>query len=214
MLNRKNIQLSVKPKDSRRLLKIPNLEQNAVEVDKDPKYRDKVTAFTLILLWETFLSAGDEAPSKLDSPDKRFSIEITQNGIPGTESYWKANALVVLDNGKPVGRYPTYGYLLSAFWSNTGGYVAVNNRRANSGDYLWVFSLPDGKCIKQPDDVTGQFLESPALKSFHSLDGRTNDNNLIRDFLVATGWKDGNNLLILILGVYQFRAGEPYVHFH
>jgi hypothetical protein len=172
-----------------------------------------VTALVGVFVVESETAAGDEPPSKLDSPDKRFSIEITQNGIPGTESYWKANALVVLDNGKPVGRYPTYGYLLSAFWSSTGEYVAVNSRRANAGDYLWVFSLPDGKCVKQPDDVTGQFLESPALKSFRSLDGRTNDNNLIRDFLVATGWKDGNNLLIQIIGVYQLRAGEPYVHF-
>jgi len=31
--------------------------------------------------------------------------------------------------------------------------VAINNRRANAGDYLWVISLRDGKPIKMPDDV-------------------------------------------------------------
>jgi hypothetical protein len=49
------------------------------------------------------LAVGDEPPTKRDSPDERFSVEITENGLPGTDSYWKTNSIVILDNGKPVG---------------------------------------------------------------------------------------------------------------
>jgi hypothetical protein len=38
-----------------------------------------------------------------------------------------------------VAKYRTEGYLIDAFWSPDGRYVAVDNRRANSADYLWVF---------------------------------------------------------------------------
>jgi hypothetical protein len=71
----------------------------------------------------------------------------------------------------------------------------------------------DGKCIKQPDDATGQYLETPASRSFHDLDARTNDKNFIRDFLVATGWKDGNDLVIQVIGEYNLNPGKNYAHF-
>ena len=89
----------------------------------------------------------------------------------------------------------------------------MNNRRAKAGDYLWVFSLPDGNCVRQMDDTTAQVWEEPALKSFHALDHRTNDENFIRDFIVATGWKDGNDLELQIIGSYNLTPGKIYARF-
>jgi hypothetical protein len=62
-------------------------------------------------------------------------------------------------------RVSTIGYLLGAFWTLDERYVAVNNRRGNSGDYLWVFSLRTGQVIKGPDDIgpVGKQLDSDAL---------------------------------------------------
>ena len=45
------------------------------------------------------------------------------------------------------------GYLLDVFYSADNRYVAINNRRANAGDYLWVISLRDGQPLKIPEDV-------------------------------------------------------------
>jgi hypothetical protein len=61
--------------------------------------------------------------------------------------------LRVSAGGKILAEFPTMGYLLDVLFSPDNAYVAVNNRRANAGDYLWVMSLRDGKPIKMPDDV-------------------------------------------------------------
>ena len=50
---------------------------------------------------------------------------------------------------------------MDTFWSPEGRYVAVVNRRANSGDYLWVFSLGDGRTVKKPVDTGSQGKAEP-----------------------------------------------------
>ena len=73
---------------------------------------------------------------------------------------------IAVRNGKQyVAKYPTEGYLIDAFWSPDGRYVAVDNRRANSGDYLWVFRLRDGHAIKMPVDAQPQHDDDVCEKS-------------------------------------------------
>jgi hypothetical protein len=61
--------------------------------------------------------------------------------------------LRVSAGGQTLAEFPTMGYLLNVFFSPDSAHVAINNRRANAGDYLWVISMHDGRAIKMPDDV-------------------------------------------------------------
>jgi hypothetical protein len=84
------------------------------------------------------------------------------------------------------------GYLLEALWSADGRYVAVNNRRGNSGDYLWVFSVPDGRVLQAPNDELGLVFADRACRRFPdlSLDGFNTFYN------IAIGWKEGDELQV------------------
>ena len=61
------------------------------------------------------------------------------------------------------------GYLLDAIWNPNNRYVAVNNRRSSAGDYLWIFSAPDGKVLKAPNDSLGEVFARRAAVKFPEL---------------------------------------------
>lgn len=166
-----------------------------------------------VLLGFTCFGADTELQTTYESPDKRFSVEITANRLSGSNDDWNDKTILIKDNGKEIAKFPSYGYLLSVLWSGTGEYVAVNNRRANAGDYIWVISLPDGKCIKQPDDATGTFFGSAAERAFRAIDARVSDRTLIRETFTAKEWKNGNDLVIHAFGEYQFVQGKAYTPF-
>lgn len=111
-------------------------------------------AILLAISPRAFSAENDEPPHELFSPDKRYSVKMLDTALPGVDPDDECFTLVVRAGDRVLSRLPTMGYLIDAFWSPDGKYVAVNNRRANSGDYLWVFSLPDGRAIKTPVDVT------------------------------------------------------------
>ena len=98
-------------------------------------------------------SAQTSPQDVLSSQDKRYSIEILHSALPGSDPNGAFFTITVRDGGRNMSQYSTEGYLLDAFWSPDGKYVAVNNRRANSGDYVWVFRLSDGRAIKRPVDA-------------------------------------------------------------
>jgi lipoprotein NlpI len=116
--------------------------------------------------------------------------------------------LTVSMNGKTVAQYPTYGYLLGAFWSPDNKYVAANNRRANAGDYLWVISLSDGAALKMPDDLATELgkknlghigADDPWGKTVQFVRSRYTEcahNRLEHQFLFAQGWKNTSELLV------------------
>ncbi|HZS52907.1 MAG TPA: hypothetical protein VFA65_00785, partial [Bryobacteraceae bacterium] len=98
----------------------------------------------------------------------------------------------------------------SAFWNQTEKYVTITNRTATSGDYVWIFSLPSGDCIKEPDDELQDtdpfaFLNEAATKAIHQV-ADVKDDNLAHYRIIARGWtKDGNLLLTVGLN-YQHRG--------
>src|SRR5204863_7389031 len=94
----------------------------------------------------------DDRPDELFSPDKRYSVKMLHTALPGSGPYGFFT-LTVRAGDRVLSEFPTIGYLIDAFWSPDGRYVAVDNRRGNSGDYLWVFSLRDGSAIKMPIDA-------------------------------------------------------------
>jgi hypothetical protein len=153
-------------------------------------------------------------PTRVDSPDKRFSIEIRENPEPKHDSGRDERLLTISDRGKQIAEHKTYGYLLDVFWSDTGKYVAVNNRRANAGDYIWIFSLPDGKCVKMADTDQLAFLSRRAGEAIHRLDNRATEDKLEKEWINAKGWwGSGNKLLIRIGTRYGFMIGEFPAHF-
>jgi hypothetical protein len=162
-------------------------------------------AFALILVSRS-LAIDSEPPTKLVSPDGRFTVKLEPNASD-------TNLMSLLDHEKVIAEVPTYGYMLSAFWSEDGRYLAINNRRANSGDYLWVFSLPDGKCIKQPDDIVGESFRSGATKYFGAINPAAKESSRIRDTLVATGWKERHDLKIQVFAEYTLRKNSAYTGF-
>ncbi|MEI6034811.1 MAG: hypothetical protein WCS65_11100 [Verrucomicrobiae bacterium] len=114
--------------------------------------------------------------------------------MPGTDGVTDFFTLEVLQGDKVVARAPTEGYLLSAYWSADGRRLAVNNRRGNSGDYLWVFSLPYGNCIKKADDELGQLWLATALKEIQGKFSNATAETVYKSWLSATGWTASNEL--------------------
>lgn len=123
-------------------------------------------------------------PTEYNSPDHLYKIKLSKldnkGGIDRT-LYLKKQGKVMIAEG-------TIGYLQEVFWSPNGKYVAVNNRRAHFGDYLWVFSL-DGKVVKKPDDPIERILKNDPYPEFH-------DEDLFRGYTFAVGWNKGNQLII------------------
>lgn len=104
----------------------------------------------LVPLWAR---CEDEPPREIESPNHQYSVRMLDHALPGYGPDRDFFTIAVRHGNRDVAKYPTEGYLLEAFWSPDGKYVAVDNRRANSGDYLWVFRLSDGFALKTPVDA-------------------------------------------------------------
>ncbi len=108
---------------------------------------------------------------------------------------WGAGPFPIPDRGLPHRRV----------LESDGRYVAVDNRHANSGDYLWVFSLSDGRTIKKPVDTGPQgkaepdayerlvkSLLDPVTERFPAL----NATHFLKLFVFAHGWTKSSELQV------------------
>jgi hypothetical protein len=162
------------------------------------------TALCLVVL--TSRSPGQsEPPKKIASPDGKYTVEMVEEAMPGADDL-EDFTLILSSNGKALAKMPTYGYLMAAHWSSDGKFVAVNNRRGNSGDYLWVFDLQTGKALKKPDDKLGEDLEKKAGQEVHKELPSANEDTLVRDWVTAQGW-DGNQLKVIVRSLYRGAKG-------
>ena len=159
------------------------------------------TLFCLSTALSGWLCAQDAAPTKILSPDGKSYVEISDTPLPGADSL-DDFTLIISANGKVLTKVPTYGFLLAAHWSSDGKYLAVNNRRGNSGDYIWVFNLQSGKALKQPDDKNGEAWEKAAGEAVHKELPSASEDTLVRDWVTAQGWKDGQ-LKVVVRSVYR-----------
>ena len=103
------------------------------------------------------------------SPNQQSAVKIEHRALPRSDPVDGFFTLVLQVHGRAVRESPTMGYLLNAFWSPDNRYVAVNNRRSNSGDYVWVFSVPDGRVLEVPDDKVGEIFAHRAAARFPEL---------------------------------------------
>ena len=165
----------------------------------------------LLLLMLALLTSGDVLlaqsddgpPHELQSPDHRYSVRMVETALPGASQYTGDFTIEVLQGEKSVSKFPTIGYLEAAYWSPDGKYVAVNNRRGNCGDYLWVFNLSDGHAIKKPVDAAGDIPEDvyeqfdrKMVRHISPLYPKQTYENYRKDFTFATGWTDQNELAV------------------
>src|SRR5260370_37116359 len=112
--------------------------------------------------------------------------------------------LIVSSKARVLAQFPTFGYLMDVFWSPDNKYVAINNRRANAGDYLWVIALGDGAALKMPDDLATEIGkknlghingDDPWGKTVREVTTRypecTHDR-LDHQFIFGKGWKNAS----------------------
>lgn len=162
--------------------------------------------------------ADDEPPARINSPDGNTAVRIQQKAMPGTDGVTDFFTLEILQEGKVVARVPTEGYLISAYWSADGRLLAVNNRRGNSGDYLWVFSLPDGACLKKADDDTGTRWFETATQAIAAKIQNAKADDVYKSWLTAGGWSANGELLLNVriryrgegVGVFNFSAPAAF----
>ena len=152
--------------------------------------------FTIVLsIVGGVLRAQEMPPRELCSPDQQYCVTVLDTALPGADPQDEFFTIAVKHGDRFLSKHGTMGYLLSAFWSPDGKYVAVNNRRANSGDYLWVFRLRDGQPLKVPADAGPKRLASYYAKQqdealqhicrdYHDL----TPNDLNKMFLEASAW--------------------------
>lgn len=174
------------------------------------------TLFTASILISLNAQSKDTSdwkpPAKICSKDQSYCVAILEKSLADRSAKGRISSeypeieertLVISAKGRTIAEYPTFGYLLSAFWSSDGKYVAVNNRRANSGDYLWVISLADGKAIKVPDDLAPkrerdglQESSSDLLKRVAQRFPKCTEDELTKDWLEGRAWKNQNELIV------------------
>jgi hypothetical protein len=151
----------------------------------------------------------DDQPSAEDrrnSPDGRFSVAIVHKPHPRADDF-NEFTLELRSGSKIIANYPTTGYLLDVHWSPNSRLVAINNRRANSGDYLWVLSLKDGAVIKRPDDRFENNLQIYVEGMVRKRDRNATTENMNRYWLTAKGWRNARVLHIQFRIAYWDNVG-------
>jgi hypothetical protein len=157
----------------------------------------------LTCLSSAVIAAENDPPEELYSADKRYSVRILHSVLPGADPYDGFFTIAVRSGQQYIAKYPTIGFLLDAFWSPNGKYVAVDNRRANSGDYLWVFRLSDGRALRMPvdavlghpEDAYEKFAEDLVQRVTRKLPELTCDE-FRKLFTFGKGWTESGDLLI------------------
>jgi hypothetical protein len=146
--------------------------------------------------------ADTEPPKRIESPNRRVVLEMLGEPMPGADIMDFFTLRVSLDRKKLMD-LPTYGYFLEAFWSASGRYVAINNRRGNSGDYLWVIDLEKGQVVKHPDNEDIMRRGAALVKEFWRSRGPVEWG---KEWLVAKGWGVGDQLLLRYLATTRGRG--------
>ncbi len=146
----------------------------------------------------------EEPPASIAAPDGKTSVRILQKAMPGTDGVTDFFTLEVLRGDDVILRAQTEGYLLTAYWSTDGSFMAVNNRRGNSGDYVWVFDLKSEKILKRPDDKTGEAWIDSGLGQIRKSLRLAGKEPPYRYWLTANGWEDDAKLRFTV----RARCGE------
>lgn len=128
--------------------------------------------------------------SELTSPNGAYTVRILKRALATADRIMGDSTLTISKDRHVLLEVPTTGYLIDALWSPDGRYVAINNRRGNSGDYVWVFSLRDGRMLKKPDD---QVFSYP-LQKITAICEDCIEASFDKDLMLAKAWTSPNEL--------------------
>jgi hypothetical protein len=142
----------------------------------------------------------------LRSPDKEYSIRLADT----TEDY--VYQMNIRHGRKKIGSYRFEGLLVSAFWSPSGKYVAVNSHDGHRNWLVWVISLDDGSIVKSDGKVTrentGNYdrgldygylpdIMPAASRAIGKLYPGYADDHMREGYIsIAYGWEKGDRLLM------------------
>jgi hypothetical protein len=87
--------------------------------------------------------------SSLTSPTKEYTLKLVDTSTPYQYQ------LKILRSGAELAHYPFEGELVSAYWSPSLKFVAVDNHLGMGGFQVWIVSLEDGSIITSHGVVTG-----------------------------------------------------------
>jgi hypothetical protein len=150
-----------------------------------------------------------EGITRLQSPTNEYEIRLFD-----TEEQWTYK-LTILSHGSEMSHYTFRGELISAYWSPSERYIAINNHYGR-GWYLWIISLKDGSIIRSTGgnqsanydrytdydyipDITQ--LARTQIEQVYS--GYSQDHTREGYTSVAYGWKTDDDLMMfheMILG--------------
>jgi hypothetical protein len=159
-------------------------------------------------------SSASGPPTRVCSRDNTYCVHMRP-----TPGHPDQCTLGVTASGRTLAEFPTMGYLLDVFFSPDTQYAAINNRRGNSGDYLWVISLRDGQVIKMPDEIaedlgkkeagkiSGDHWSDESIPEILALCPTCTSDDLRRSFLFSTGWQSSRELKI----VEEFEFSKTWI---
>lgn len=150
------------------------------------------TAFYLCFCLRLCFAQEDTLPRQLCDREGVHCVEIDNSPLPESDPETGFYTLILSRNHVVLSKFATEGYLIDALWSPDGKYVAVNNRRANSGDYLWVLRLADGMPVKIPRDEDDEAIVKRVTTKFARLSMETFN----RRYTTARKWTHKNELAI------------------
>lgn len=146
------------------------------------------------------VKAGEQNLGELRSPTGKYSVNLISSSLPTSDPDMGTRAIVVSNGKTALAKYPTIGYLLDGFWSADGKYVAIDNRRGNNGDYLWVFRLADGRAMWAPDFKNVLTVADRVSVKFPDLTA----GKIKHGYITANGWESDS--------VLKIRTQLTYVH--
>jgi hypothetical protein len=141
--------------------------------------------------------------SELISPNKEYILKLADTAEPFTYE------LKLLREGTELTHYIFNGELVSAYWSPSLKYVAVNNHYGHGGIWVWVISLVDGAIITSHGAEKGpnydpytdcQYFSNLVIKAHRKLKEiyPEVDSDQLRNGYssVVYGWSFGDRLLM------------------
>ncbi|MEI6704252.1 MAG: SEL1-like repeat protein, partial [Deltaproteobacteria bacterium] len=135
------------------------------------------------------------------SPDGRYTGEIVEHSV-------NSRVLTIKNNGKSIIEESCMGYLLGIIWSPGGNYVAINERRGNCGDYLWILDLRNAKVLKAPDNDLWLKMKSHGISTLKAEAKRKWGADVVdyKDWGTAEEWMDSDTIVAKLM--VSFRGGS------
>jgi len=163
-----------------------------------------------IFVWGVYGTIGRSAipdHALLEAPSKEYSIRVSQKEAGGVAGH----LLDILHYGAVIAHYPFEGELVSAYWSPSGRYVAINNHSGHGGWWLWIVRLTDGRIVRAANPVASSdydrysdyqcfpdlFDSAEAKNKIGAVyGGYSSDQAKLGYTTIGYGWRKGDILLV------------------